>query len=654
MLNKFYLYFLGIILVTLPLFYSLDTQQIFSVNKFLLILFFVGMSGLYFGSSQIYTIANSSKNIKHTISLTSILFISALAVVLFISTYFSITPIISFFGSDTRHFGALFIVTLLLTFLFTSQIFTNNSTTANKIIVRFIFIPITIAGILTALWAISQYAGYPPIFGGVLNFDSLSTRSFAGMGQPNFCAQFLLFPFFITCYFLIKNFCTKNIYSVILHSNILVLYAFALYSTGSRAGILGVIAGLATVLIIYFSYYLYKKNITNQTTAILHSTFILNTGISFIIFGILSFCFIIFTFGESISLYLGERGDSIAARFYFWNDAIKLIKNFFWTGTGADMMNIPFAQSLSVQAFETENFHASPDRTHSIVFDVFLQYGVFGFVLFIFGIWKTIHTALSNIFASFIFNKIKKIDVISIISLASFIAILTAWIFGFAVITDSFITVIFIAIIFRNINLSIPNKQKQIIFTLNNKFIVTINSILIIFSLFVLYTAITINASEKALYSLTSQKNIPEKIKFQHIENIEKTPYFVNNLFMAYPYFSEKQKTTALNTGDFYNFNTNAYYQAKIFQSKNIENKYVFLDKLIKNAGNSFKKQLHVLNIANREKLISPQESYETMQYIAQNLVPSYYFNSKNQSEKKWKKFWKHNTKEGNLLRRYK
>ncbi len=639
MLHKIFLYFLGITLLTLPLIYSLDTQQIFSVNKFTLVLFFIGISALLFSSAFSY------KKKFFKISKNTLYAGGVLTSILTLSTYFSSTPIISFFGSDARHFGALFIFTLFLTFIFTSQIFINNkknNTIENKIIIPFIFLPLSISGIITAIWAILQYAGYPPVFGGVLNFDSLSARSFAGMGQPNFCAQFLIFPFFISWYFLIKNFIRKNIYFCILHSNILILYAFALYATGSRAGILGVLSGIAVLTTAYISFKLYNKY--------KYSKYLLHIGVSSITIGIISIFTLIFIYGESISLYLGDRGDSIAARFYFWNNAVELINQNFWTGTGADMMSIPFSQTLSVIALEPENFSATPDRSHSIIFDIFLQYGIFGFLFFIFGIWKITQTALQNIYQSFQ-NNGEKIDIISIISLAGFIGILTTWVFGFAVITDSFIATLFIALIFRN-----SIKNNYIPKTIHHNIMNIIIFMIVMIALFLIHTAYTIHQSEKALFPLKNNAQLTDTEKYTLSEKILQTPYLANNLFSVYSQFTDKQKIEAIKMGKKYNIQTSEYYQNIIFTliSHNKKEEALFyLKKLQQNAGNLFTKQIQVTQIAKTYNLISNKEFQREIQNIKQNLIPEYYFNSENHRDSKFQKFWKHHANSMKFLIEY-
>ncbi len=642
MLNKLYLYFLGTTLCILPLFYSLQTQQIFSVNKFTLILFFLGTTGLLFSSSFLY------KKNRVKISQNTAYFTLILSCILAVSTYFSDTPIISFFGSDSRHFGALFIVALLFTFFFTSAVLQNKNNNKhsreNTVIIPFIFIPLTIAGILSSLWAILQYAGHPPIFEGILNFKSLSLRSFAGMGQPNFCAQFLVFPFFIACYFLIKSSIARNKTKIFLSIQLLFLYIIALYATGSRAGILGFLAGISVLITTYIAFkYAHKSNT---------SKYILQSGIGIIITGILSLFILILVYGDDISLFLGGRGDSIAARFYFWNDAIKLIQEHFWTGTGPDMMGGPLAQSLSVQALEPENFSATPDRTHSVIFDIFLQYGIFGFLFFIFGVWKIIQTALHNIHNSFK-KTTQEIDILSLISLASFIGILTTWIFGFAVITDSFITIIFIALIFRR---SLSQNIKYI--TLKSRYITIIFSIFIaLSSLFFIHTAYTIHQSEKALFPLRNNAQLSTSEKYYLSEKVLKTPYLENNLLSVYSKFTPIQKQKAEKLAEKYNFHTSSYYQIKIFlllQQNKIQKAQRYLHKLQKNAGNLFTKQIQVTRIAKSYNLISKEEFTQQMKYITNTLIPKYYFISKNQKDAKFQKFWKHHRQNVQPLMKYK
>ncbi len=645
MFTSLFFSFLGIILFLLPLFYSLETQQIFSVNKFFLLLFFTGITVLVFSARHLYTLFHSKSNIHYTISRSSFFFLSALIGVLSLSTFFSHSPLISFYGSDSRHYGVLFLLILIITFF---SIRSHKPTTRD--IVSFLFIPLTLSGIITAVWAILQYIHLPPIFGGILNFASLSARSFAGMGQPNFCAQFLLFPFFIAWYFLIHNYRTKspNKYTkwyIFFSLQLIFLYLTALYTTGSRAGMLGIITGSSVLLSTFFA--------SKYFNTFLYGKYILSGSLITLFIGIIGLFLLIVFFGESIAHFFGNRGESIAARFYFWNDALHLIPHFFWTGTGADMLSTPFAQTLSVQALEPENFSSLPDRSHSIILDILLQYGIFGFLLFIFGIWKTVHTAIKNIQHSF---TSQSLDLISIIALSGLIALFTSWTFGFAVITDSFIAVIFLALIFRTPQTA--SSEKNIIsLHINRIFHILITLLSLFFSLFLLKTAFAINASEKSLYTLTTHTNLPQKIQFQHAQNILNTPYFENNLLKAYPYFSETHQKQIITLGNKYHFENDQYYEIQLFraiQENNINKARTLLRTLQKHAGNFFPKHLQVINIAKYYNLLSPEESSQQLHTIANTLIPAYYFDTTHQTEKKWQKFWKHHREEGNILRRYK
>ncbi len=618
-----FLYFFSGILTLLPLFYSLETQQIFSVNKFTLLLSALGISGLLF-SSPFFSYKKISKY--------TLFFSSTFVVIALFSTYFSLTPIISFFGNQTRHFGILFFLILFLTFLFVSTTLKNFKISArDKKISTYIFIPLTIAGILSALWAILQYMGYPPLFGDILQFESLSGRSFAGMGQPNFLAQFLLFPFFIALYFLVQLYKNQQKIQSFFILQLILLYIFALYTTGSRAGILGIVSGMSVLLTAYIALRQHKPKI-------------LTIGISFILISILGLFTLILFHGDAIASFLGERGNSIVARYYFWNHAIELIQEYFWTGIGADMTGNILGPHLSISALESENFSAMPDRVHTLFLDIFLQFGFFGFALFLFGIWKTIHTGLQSLKQSY--NTVDSVDYISLFALSGVIGILTTWIFGFPVLTDSLIAIVFIAIIFRN--------SKPLYFSLPKIFSISIHFLLFLFSLFLLHTAYTIHQSEIAIFSFAKPHTSTERKALS--EKIIQTPYFEKNLFLFSSYFTQEHQAKILKLGERYNLQNTAYYNMKIEKAiaqYNISEAKKYMQYLEKQAGNLFTMRISAIQIAKKYTIISDTEYQTKMQYIARNLIPSYYFKSENYNDKKFQKFWKHHKKTAETLFQY-
>ncbi len=679
-------FFLSFILLLLPVVYSLDTQQIFSVNKFIYILYFTGFLGILF--SGFYFLSIFFKNSKSSkLSLKIFKNLNTFSKILFciffaflaISTYFSATPIVSFFGSDARHFGMLLFLVLFLVFLFVLQIFSyfankniknkhkNNSQkkiqNLEKFIKYFIFIPIALIGLVSAVWAILQFWGKPPVFEDILNFKNMSLRSFAGMGQPNFLAQFLIFPFFVSLYPLLekikenkKSQKNSNIFVYFSVINI-IIYLFAFIATGSRAGMLGVLAGgffLFTVFI--FEKYIRDFNSSKISTFLkkFHNLQFLHISVVFIILGILVLNLLIFFYGDIIADALAGRGESIKARFYFWNAGVSLLLDFFTTGTGFDMMRNELAQVLSVQALEPENFSAIPDRTHTFLLGFLLQMGVVPFILFIFGIYKTIYEALKNIIKSF--------DFITIIALSGFIGILSAWSFGFPVLVDSFFAIIFIAIIWRNVIFKKPLNEKQVGGMYRKYLHYIVHIFIFLFSVFLLFTASAIKKSEVSLFTLSSeisQNTISRVEKEKLYENIINTPYLENNIITAQSLNASDSQNSEIFTkkvlelGDKYHYQNSGFYRLKIEESLKQRNKHqalFFYEKLKKLAGNSFPQKTNVASVGVFYKLITPSEYQQEKQNIIKNYIPAYYFEEKNKNDKKYKKFWNYHQKEKNTL----
>ena len=621
-------FFLSPLLFFLPLYFSLATQQIFSVNKFIYILFFAALLGFLF----IITIFIKKKKIQSYppssfFLFSGILFISTVL----LSSFFSATPIESFFGSSTRHLGSLFLLVLFFIFiLFRGFNFSQKEWKYG------IFFPIFLSGIISCFWAISQNFEYYIIFGEILNTSALSLRSFAGMGQPNFLAQTLIIPFFLSIFYCFQ-FSKKNkksqIFSGISIIFSIILFLFAMNATGSRAGILGILTGLCILL----GYILFQKY--NKKQFLLYSLF-LSTSIIGVLW------LIIFLWGNELSFFLGGRGQSIESRYYFWNESLPLLKSYWVLGLGGDLLQSHLSPLLSMEAFASENFSAIPDRTHTFILDFILHFGILPFSLFFIGFYYTIKKSLSNIYNQ---------DILSLFLLAGICGTFSSWIFGFNILVDSFFFIIAVAYIWNIKNISSSQSLKKSHnsnnSTLYNSPIILYISLfcIFIFSLFLSITAYKILESEKLLFILTQEetrKNLTEKEKKAYSQKILSTPFLSENIIKAIPFMPKIEQNIAFQNGEKYHYQSISWYQTILYKSARERNigqarKYFFYTKNI--LGNHFPQQWGLLQNIKSLNIFSPRDISKFTKNI-QNIIPDKYIKNPDMDNPIIQKFWKHHS----------
>jgi hypothetical protein len=592
---------ISLFIILLPLIFSFSTEQIFSVNKFITILFFTGFFSLFFG---IKTFLNKRLITYNKSFVLVIIFLFALLG----SIYFSKTPIEAFFGGSARHFGSLFLIILL--FIFHYLIFLQLDKSKYQI---YIFYPFLFIGFLSALWASFQYFGIFPIFNS-LQLEALSFRSFAGMGQPNFLAQFLIIPFSITLYFLLNYIKTKNTLLKIFYLLFSIFIFFAIFSTGSRAGF---IASLFIIFLYLIYSFVFLKNKDIK---------IFKWGIYSVLIFILIIWLSIFLFGNNISNFLGDRGASIEARHYFWNDSLVLIKDYFLWGVGGDLLQPYLSKTLSVNAFAAENFSATPDRTHTFLIDFLLHFGLIPFIIFWFWVYKTIQRAYLNIQNS---------DTISIFSLITIIGLIFTWSVGFPVLTDSIFFVILCSIVWRN-------NIKKIL--LNNFYKYLIIFLSIVFAIFCFYLGFLIYKSETSLFSLKRDQNLSEESKNIYLNNILRTPFLSENILSVFYNLNFKDQQKIMNLIYKYQFNNvlikelEVYFFVKNNDISKAKRSFFIANH---NSGNHFVKQFNLL-IKSFYLGIFTEQEFLSMLKNTYDLIPDIYIKNPDMNNLKVQKFWKH------------
>lgn len=592
----------SILLLILPLIFSFYTEQIFSVNKFITILFFTSFFSLFFGIKTFLNKQVATFNYKFFVLASVFVF------TLLLSVFNSKTPIEAFFGGSARHFGVLFLIILL--FIFNYLIFLKLD--KNKYYI-YIFYPILFVGLLSSFWATMQYVGSFPIFN-TLQLESLSFRSFAGMGQPNFLAQFLIIPFSLSIYFFLNYIKTNNNLLKIFYLFSTFFLFFAIFSTGSRSGLLSALFIIFLYLIYSFVYFK-NKNIK-----------FLKWGIYSVFISIFLLWLLIALYCSNISHFLGNRGASIEARHYFWNDSLPLIKDYFLWGVGGDLLQPYLSKILSVDAFAAENFSATPDRTHTFFIDFLLHFGFIPFVIFWFWLYSTIKKGYLNILNA---------DKISVFATVTIIPLIFTWSVGFPVLTDSILFVLLCSIIWRN-NIKV--------ILLNNIYRLLILIFSLIFSVFCFYIGFIVYKSETSLFSLKREQNLSNEEKNAHLDNILRTPFLSENILSIFYNLDLENQKKVIYIINKYNFNNVLVNELKVYYSVKIEDissakRNFFIAN--QNIGNHFVKQFNLLIKSFYLGLFTEQEFLSMLQNIY-NLIPKKYIKNPDMNNLKVKKFWKH------------
>lgn len=594
-------FLIPLFLFGLPHVFLMETYQIFSVNKFLWILIFSSIFLLvlakeFFTQKKIVMLPS-----PHFWSLAVVFILGCLS-----SAWFSNIPIESFFGGATRHFGVLFIG--ILFFWFTFLLSQNFSDTEWK---KWVFIPLVCTGGIMSIWAILQGFNIYPIFSN-LNLEALSYRSFSGMGQPNFLAQALLIPLLISLWFAV--FAKTKIIKICMIT-VFLLGVWAMWKTGSRAGFIALTLGSMAFGGLWITLQTQMKSWAIITI----------TGI----FGIIGFLWgSIFFFGNDISLFLGERGASIEARYFFWNESLALLQQHWMFGVGADMLQHYLGSALSPAAFAAENFSTIPDRVHTFWIDFWLQYGIISFVLLLFALGATLWRGVKNITNG---------DLLSVLALAGIVATFTAWTFGFAILTDSIFIVICFALVWRAsvVEISFP---RYFCWTK------ALGTMMCSVGLMVLSWKIFI--SEVSLFQLSQGEITHPHAQQQTLDHILEAPFLSQNMIQSYslfPYSESREQLVfqLLEISNSHSFNLNQILLAdfalrgekepakKAFHDgwNQIKNHPVFAWNFLRN-GYTY-------------RIISEDEFMQYKQEIQQN-IPSIFFERKMHGTVKFQKFWKH------------
>jgi len=248
----------------------------------------------------------------------------------FLSVVFSLNPAQSFFGEYFYLQGALFYLFVAVHFLICWKIFSEKGRSEMFLnLVKWV-------GLAVSTYAIIQYFYLDPEYVG---------RVFGTVGQPNFLAQFLIFPLFVALF-------ERSRWLKWLFLGVILL---AILMTGSRAVILGVVVSL-------FLWFLFYGRIARFYKAVF------------------SVVLVAVVVGGLLLLDFDLR--SVNSRLFLWGSMGDLInlKDFVF-GSGVETFSRRFVEVMPAGVFDYENFFATPRNMHNEILHSFVERGAIGMIL---------------------------------------------------------------------------------------------------------------------------------------------------------------------------------------------------------------------------------------------------------------------------------
>lgn len=273
-------------------------------------------------------------------------FLFGLITVFILSTIFSISPHISFWGSYERQQGLFQFIHCVLFFLALILFFCGEN---EKKYLRKLIDTACFGALITAIIAIAQ--------------KFFVIRVYGTVGQPNFLANYLLMmlPFLVARLF--EEDITRR--QKFLRAFAIFAVLTAIILTFSRAAIIGMLAGYVFFCII------------SKRKKMLAPIFLL--GAIFVLINVFSFSSLI-NDNVFLSRFMlkGQAFMSAEARFEIWPAVIKQIEQKPFLGSGPEMMSEDFAKFAPASLLKLGGFNDTADKAHNEFLDIASSIGLFG------------------------------------------------------------------------------------------------------------------------------------------------------------------------------------------------------------------------------------------------------------------------------------
>jgi hypothetical protein len=326
-----------------------------------------------------------------------------LVVVYSVSTIFSVTPSTSFFGSYQRLQGTYTTFSYLIIFL---SIIVNMR---KRVQVNRLITTVILASLPISLYGLLQHYNIDPIpWGG-----DVSIRIASNMGNSIFVAAYLIMVFPLTIGRIVESFkailtetnetqitginSAKQIIRATIYVFIAALELIAIYMSGSRGPLLGLLAG-GYLMLLLLSIYWRKRWLTFSVVglALIGASFLAVFNMSNGPLEALKKSTAIGRFGN----LLNSESNSALVRQYIWEGTVKLVGihdplkfpdgstdkfNFLrpLIGYGPESMYVAYNQFYQPELGQVEKRNASPDRSHNETWDSIVITGISGLLVYL-------------------------------------------------------------------------------------------------------------------------------------------------------------------------------------------------------------------------------------------------------------------------------
>ncbi len=469
--------------------YSLSTYNCFDLYKavifrvtliFILLAFtakiFITGRLIYRGSAKIF------------------LLVGFLLLSFFISSYFSLYPNQSFWGSFLRQQGfynffnyCLFFVLIILNI--------NNFQQLKRIIIA-----IVASSFLVSAYGLIQYFYLDPLYWSDNPINS--GRIFSSLGQPNFLGHWLIMVLPISFYALIFLF--KKTLTRFFVALVIVMQFVCLIFTYSRAAWLGFIGSTLFLVLVWLFYKRFKKIAFSLIGLILIGVFFI-IGLN-IVNPTKSINYNSNNLVNRLKSVADLKNGSSKMRFYYIKSAITEIKqeNFsrLLVGYGPEVLGDVFRKYYNIDWGIYETVNSFPDRVHNWPLDQILAFGFLGLaanlIFYIYFIYRI---------AIFLLNKQKfePDDWLLIFLFSSLIAYSINNFFSFSLFTVFVYLFLILGICWVIINSKLENKILNVRFTVFSKLFIFISLFLV--SAVFIYTN-NINQVRAEIYYMKALKSM--------------------------------------------------------------------------------------------------------------------------------------------------
>ncbi|MFA5360276.1 MAG: O-antigen ligase family protein [Patescibacteria group bacterium] len=426
----------------------------------------------------------------------------------FVSSYFSLYPNQSFWGSFLRQQGfynffnyCLFFVLIILNI--------NNFQQLKRIIIA-----IVASSFLVSAYGLIQYFYLDPFYWSDNPIDS--GRIFSSLGQPNFLGHWLIMVLPISFYVLI--FITKKMLARFFVVLVIVMQFACLVFTYSRAAWLGFMGSILFLVLVWLFYKRFKKITFSLIGLIL-------IGVLFIVgLNVVNPTKLINYNSNNLVNRLKSFTDlnngSSKMRLYYIKSAITEIKqeNFLrlLVGYGPEVLDDVFRKYYNIDWGIYETINSFPDRVHNWPLDQILAFGFLGLmanlIFYIYFIYKAVIFLLNK-------QKFEPDDWLLIFLSSSLVAYSINNLFSFSLFTVFVYLFLILGICWIIMNYKLENKTLNVRLTVFSKLFIFISLFLV--SAVFIYTN-NINQVRAEIYYVKALKLLKSSDCNSLINNLEK------------------------------------------------------------------------------------------------------------------------------------